>query len=30
MEIINSNNIFVINLDHRKDRLDSVNKQLNK
>ena len=30
MEIINSNNIFVINLDHRKDRLDSVNNQLSK
>jgi glycosyl transferase family 25 len=28
MEIINSKNIFVINLDHRKDRLESVKQQL--
>ena len=28
MEILNSKNIYVINLDHRKDRIESVKKQL--
>ena len=30
MELLKSKNIYVINLDYRKDRLDSVNKQLSK
>jgi GR25 family glycosyltransferase involved in LPS biosynthesis len=30
MEILNSKNIYIINLDHRKDRLESINKQFAK